>query len=668
MKRRVLACALLLAFAGPAAAVDDGGTQSPFVLGTGAREQAMGRTGAATSCGADALFWNAARLGTLNWPELSVYHTQLFVDDVVYHAGLFTWPTLDFGTLAVGYQRLDVSGIESTDERNRQLGSIDAGESNLLLGYGRGLGPLVAVGGALRIAQQSLGGQSDVGVGLDLGLSVEYGLGGSGAHRLALGANLQNAVRPKLHLAQDEVADPRSLKLGLGYTGGTARLSWVAAFDTDFPQRADPRAGAGLELVWAQLLSLRAGVDDAHPTFGVGVGYRGLRFDYGMRTDDVLSRNDRFTLALRFGSGVTARREARLVERQHQVSEELAQRLQQREQEERVRAQAQADAAFRAGGFEEALRLYRRVLALAPDDAGVRSQVDAAERRLQQGQADQALAAGNAAQAATAYQEILEHWPGAADAERGLAAARAELRRSADRERSLAELLKEALARFAAGDLPAAETTLQELLRIAPAHELGSQLLQSVRAARAQRGAESLATARARAQAGEWDAGLDALRQAERLLGRRADLDALEAQWSARRLAAGNAPSRPGVPEDTAPRHGSRQPSAAERAELDRLYRDGLDSFRRGDFDAAIRDWHVVWMGDPEYQGVGDHLIKAYLFEGVELYSRGEYEAALDRCRRVLEIDPANEKAHRYLDRIGEEETEVREIGEPHAP
>jgi lipoprotein NlpI len=61
-------------------------------------------------------------------------------------------------------------------------------------------------------------------------------------------------------------------------------------------------------------------------------------------------------------------------------------------------------------------------------------------------------------------------------------------------------------------------------------------------------------------------------------------------------------------------------------------------------------------------------LIKAYLFEGVELFSRGEYEAALDRCRRVLEIDPANEKARRYLDRIREEEIEVREIGEPHAP
>jgi tetratricopeptide (TPR) repeat protein len=665
MKRLGLACVLLFACTRPAAAVDDGGTQSPFVLGTGAREQAMGRTGAATSSGADALFWNAARLGNLNWPELSVFRTQLFAEDVVYHAGLFTWPTLDYGTLAVGYQRLDVSGIESTDERNQQLGSIDAGESNLLLGYGRALGPLVSLGGALHIAQQTLAGQSDVGVGCDLGLAVEYGLGASGAHRLALGANFQNAIEPKLRLAQDEVADPRNLKLGLGYTGGTARLSWVAAFDTDFPQRADPRLGAGLELCWTQLLSLRGGVDDAHSTFGVGVGYRGFRFDYGMRADDVLSRNDRFTLALRFGSSVPARREARLAERQRQVSEELAQRLQEREQEERARAQAQAEAAFRAGGFEEALRLYRRVLALAPDDASVRAQVEAAQLRLQLGQAGQALATGNAAQAATAYQTILERWPRDPDAERGLAAARADLRRSADRERSLSQLFKEALARFSAGDLPAAETSLQELLRIAPAHELGAQLLQSVRAARVQRGAELLATARSRAQAGDFDAGLDALQQAERLLGRRADTDALEAQWKTRRLAAGNPPVRSGMVEDTAP---PRRASPEERAELDRLYRDGLAAFRRGDFDAAIREWHVVWMGDPEYQGVGDHLIKAYLFEGVELFSRGEYEAALDRCRRVLEIDPANEKARRYLDRIREEEIEVREIGEPHAP
>jgi hypothetical protein len=61
-------------------------------------------------------------------------------------------------------------------------------------------------------------------------------------------------------------------------------------------------------------------------------------------------------------------------------------------------------------------------------------------------------------------------------------------------------------------------------------------------------------------------------------------------------------------------------------------------------------------------ENISGYLIKAYLFQCVELYGRGQYDEALDRCKRVLEIDPTNEKALRYLDRIEEEKLELEQI------
>jgi tetratricopeptide (TPR) repeat protein len=87
-----------------------------------------------------------------------------------------------------------------------------------------------------------------------------------------------------------------------------------------------------------------------------------------------------------------------------------------------------------------------------------------------------------------------------------------------------------------------------------------------------------------------------------------------------------------------------------------------MEAFQTGDFEGAIRAWRSVWALDPNYQQVSDYLIKACLYEGVASYSSGRYDVAIDLCRKVLEIDPHNEKAMRYLERIREEKTELEEI------
>lgn len=664
MKRSAWMAIVLLLSVTRAAADDDGGTQSPLLIGSGAREQAMGRTGAAISQHAEALFWNPARLVTNQHTELSLFRSELFLDSSVYHAAFLSYPTLDFGTLGIGYQRLDISTIERIDERNRSLGTFDNGESNLLLGYGRRMASLVSAGAALRIVQQSLDTASDVGVGLDLGIAFERNVGRH--HWLSFGTNLQNIVEPKLRLSQDEVRDPRSIKTGLGVGGlwVSRRLRWTAAMDVDLPSTANARIGMGAEFSWSQTLSLRAGVDHDQATFGVGVAYHNVRFDYAMRSAGELPRNDRFTLALRFGASLNARRQEVLQEQQRQVSAELERLLEEREHNAKRHAREQADVALADQRHEEALRLYRRVLALDPDDHDARERMDAVERRLLLDEATGLANAGHPVQAAAKYQSILERWPENADASAGLRAAREQLQRSADRERTLRELLGEALARFSSNDLVAAEATLTELLRIDPTENLASDLLARVQGARAQQGAARLDEARALAAGGNYGAALRLLADARQLLGARNDLETLAATWEAARRQAAERDARrlAMAPEDQAPPP-PRMLAAAEERELDRLYQEGLRAFSNREFDRAIRSWKAVWVAMPAFADVADNLIKAYLYEGVELYARGNYEAALERCRRVLEIDPSNEKALRYLRRIQEEKDEVEEIG-----
>jgi hypothetical protein len=64
----------------------------------------------------------------------------------------------------------------------------------------------------------------------------------------------------------------------------------------------------------------------------------------------------------------------------------------------------------------------------------------------------------------------------------------------------------------------------------------------------------------------------------------------------------------------------------------------------------------------PDYENVADHLVKAYLYQVIGLYGSGDYAGATDRCRRLLEVDPKNEKALRYLARLQEEQSELEQI------
>ena len=141
---------LLLAFASSISASEyQGGTQSPLRFGVGARELSLGGAAIARCDAATAPFWNPARLTSAEYLSFSGFHTQLFESDVTYQYAGIAIPTLDFGTIGLGIQRLGIDNIERRDSDNLLTGHFADNRFGFYIGYGRHWGAYqlgVAVG------------------------------------------------------------------------------------------------------------------------------------------------------------------------------------------------------------------------------------------------------------------------------------------------------------------------------------------------------------------------------------------------------------------------------------------------------------------------------------------------------------------------------------------
>lgn len=612
----------------------DAGTRSPLLMGVGARALAMGRTATATTSQSDALFWNPARLSALEYSEVQGFRTRLSGEGLAYHSALVGHPTLGLGTFALGYQRFGTSDLDGRDDRNLSTGSFGFSETHLLLGYGRALHPTFSLGATVRVEQQRVGDLQATGLGLDLGLAYERDWGAS--HGILAGLHLQNAVEPVLKLDQEEVPDPRSLRLGVGIERDpdAGRLSWALATDLEIPRLADARWGVGAEVGFQELFFLRGGSDDGQPTLGFGVAWKGVQVDYAFRNEPDLDRSDRFTVGIQFGGSVPERRAELQRKRQESISRQLGSMLEAREREALKDARAAADAAYRARDWEEAATAYRRVLALAPDDATATQRLDDSLRQIQLAEATAAWEARDMPTAAALARGILERWPDDAEAARILDLARSALRDAEDRRAELDAMFAAALANFADGNLDDASAQIDELLRIEPDHALARELSGRIAALVAEREAAALAAAQAR--------------EAERLRAQRAAEEA-RAQASLR-----TTPARPVA-----------TPTAEQRIELDRRYQAGMRAFQASDFDGATREWRWIFDQWPRYGDVADQLVQAYLFLGIQSYGQGDYDRAEQHCQRALEVEPGHEKAERYLANIREERSEFqrRKVG-----
>jgi tetratricopeptide (TPR) repeat protein len=177
---------------------------------------------------------------------------------------------------------------------------------------------------------------------------------------------------------------------------------------------------------------------------------------------------------------------------------------------------------------------------------------------------------------------------------------------------------------------------------------------EAARIAEEKRVAEKLSQARA---ANDRGAYLEAIKLSEELLAAYPDNEeAAELLDEARRLLAVRIAKLPpeertGIETETAVKTSVIPPEVVKR------YRQGNALLSQGALGQAITVLADIVNEYPTYGAARSKLVEAYLYQGLDLYSKGSSLAALKAWKRALAIDPTNAKAKRY---IGKVEAEIK--------
>jgi len=287
-----------------------------------ARGEGMGRAYVAIADDATASWWNPAGLAFLSNRNISAMHTKLapgLADDVYYEYLAYAQSSEDWGGLSASLVYLTYGDIEGRDELGFPTAVFTSYEISPAVGYGTSLWKELAVGINMKVihvnyapASVVVEGKPGKGTTFAADLGVLYR-----RDRWSVGACFQN-VGPNLTLIDADQSSPinRNLKVGVAaniWQGNIGRF--VAAFDVNKPfVRADdgPILGGGGEFLFRELLAVRLGfITERYysewypiegPTFGVGLQYKGFRFDYASvpQSKELEERVSKFAFSARF--------------------------------------------------------------------------------------------------------------------------------------------------------------------------------------------------------------------------------------------------------------------------------------------------------------------------------------------------------------------------------
>ncbi|NNE69586.1 MAG: PorV/PorQ family protein [Rhodothermales bacterium] len=295
--------------------------------GVGARALAMGGAHVALAGDADAVYWNAAGLMAMEFPQAAYMHAERFAGSVSFDYGAGAMPLTDRSTVALAFFRSGVNDIKNTldawdPERNQPkpnpgdfITSFSAADYAFFLGYARQLRPSLSVGVTAKLIHRSIGSFASAwGYSFDasarwVGERYRFGVNLQDLSTMLQSwsvdsgnlANLETVFGDELPSGGTELVLPVA-RLGAARVQPMASglLTWAVDLDLAFDgQDANafdlagvslhPRLGA--EYTHREVASLRLGLArirqvrgeglDLTPTVGAGVHYGGISVDYG---------------------------------------------------------------------------------------------------------------------------------------------------------------------------------------------------------------------------------------------------------------------------------------------------------------------------------------------------------------------------------------------------
>jgi tetratricopeptide (TPR) repeat protein len=289
-----------------------GGTESNLSKGYGARAMGLGNAFTAMADDPTAVFWNPAGLEFMYQRSVTLFHTS-FWEGTSYDFLGYAHPTLKLGTFGVGIGRIGVGGIPWRDNSGLEIGKFSFEEMQFYFSYAKRLPYNFTPGITFRLLHRGwsnlfdTGDLADTGLGIDLGLMYRPEWFGSPLFQdWAFGLKIHNFLSPSINEGADIDDFPISVRLGLlkkvRFVGGQY---FNAVMDFDYSQKRDLRLHMGAEYRFRELGEIRLGFDAGGISFGAGVEYNIVQFDYAYGYDsdysDYFSAVHRISLTFNFG-------------------------------------------------------------------------------------------------------------------------------------------------------------------------------------------------------------------------------------------------------------------------------------------------------------------------------------------------------------------------------
>ncbi|HDQ44899.1 MAG TPA: PorV/PorQ family protein [bacterium] len=497
----------------------DAGRESPFSIGIGARGLGLGGASVAFPEDASAFSWNPAGMLLVQSKNALFSQTTLF-EGVQYHFIGYVHPTLNAGVFGFGFSRVGTDGIPGYEEIQGvpvSTGDFDYWWGKLSLAYALPVYRGLAVGLNLEVNRQVMGSQyATNGFGLDTGIHYTFPGNGGFLDGLHLGMNLVHAVNPRMKLGTRTETLPTVTRIGLAKAfslrDGQDRLVFLS--DVDWLKNRKLHYHLGGEYAFDHLVFFRMGVDQGSLSFGGGIRYRAIQFDYAtakMSESDFFRRSHLFSLSVHIGKSLPETREELRLRHEEEMQVQLQEKMEQ-DRRKRIRDALQSGQEYlHKGDYFNARIEFNRVLRedrnntraqeflriteerelewqQARQDSILREERERLEIRQNLELVNARLKEGNQAMERGDYQRAIERWrealavdPGNAILIRYIQQARGELERQVNRAISRArnlvqqENLSEARnvleqARSQAVGIPSLENLLnQEIRRLAQA-------------------------------------------------------------------------------------------------------------------------------------------------------------------------------------------------------
>jgi tetratricopeptide (TPR) repeat protein len=621
------------------------GTESPFVLGVGSRASGMGMAASSLYGDPSLQMFNPAALGRQQYAAVEFFHTTLFESGTRYSAVSAAYPTIGFGTVGVTALQLGVSDIERRDTDNVLLETFSDTQSRVLVGYGWEYRPGFAIGANLKVDHHALAGVSGTGVGLDFGVVATAEHPASFLNAVHGAVVALNVPGPSIRLDLDSVADPRTIAIGGSAVGTYRDIDFTTATDVALPQYSPARLRIGQEFEYHRLVALRIGLDASTVTYGLGARYHNLAVDYAYRNED-LGGNHRISLVVDFGRSRDERERDQREALQGEVQQQMEQRIRTMEQQQLASILTEADQLFAEHRYDDAAERYATALVWTPGNPH-------ASERQTQCRYRAALARGR---------ELMhgEQWAGAVREFEQVAAiapddslslllvqCRAHLDASALERETVERLLSDAIDLYSERQYARAADGFTHVLEIDPAETRATEYLRKCDANLTTMRDEAIAQARQQVARGRYEEAVQELDKAARS-GRMDPTLSVEITRTREAQARAEAPDSAQVQKEI---------PSGERERLDELMRAGLERYQAGDFTNAGKAFMEVWETAPDFENVRDVLQRTYLLLGMEHFSKNRTAQAIRAWETVLQGDPGNVKAARYLARAREEAT-----------